>query len=187
MCPYAQRTWIALEESGTTYEMVEIPLYGAGGKPDWFMKLNPKGEVPVLAGGMAGSAIIGSEETVDHLMPIDATQLTAKTAQRWRRLINESLKPAGKSSVFSNGAKTELSRLETVLKDLDNELSVHPGPFVCGDYFTGADASAFPFLQRVQGEFGFPADCKGLEEWYKAASCRPSVKKTIQRNFWWWW
>ena len=30
--------------------MEEVSLYGAGGKPDWFMKLNPKGEVPVLVG-----------------------------------------------------------------------------------------------------------------------------------------
>ena len=47
-CPYAQRVWIALEEKGVKYTAVEIALYGSGGKPGWFMRLNPKGEVPVL-------------------------------------------------------------------------------------------------------------------------------------------
>eukprot|EP00820_Chromera_velia_P015933 Cvel_25680.t1-p1 / transcript=Cvel_25680.t1 / gene=Cvel_25680 / organism=Chromera_velia_CCMP2878 / gene_product=hypothetical protein / transcript_product=hypothetical protein / location=Cvel_scaffold2943:21157-21569(+) / protein_length=110 / sequence_SO=supercontig / SO=protein_coding / is_pseudo=false len=32
-CPFAQKTWIALEESGMPYEMKEISLYGSGGKP----------------------------------------------------------------------------------------------------------------------------------------------------------
>ena len=51
MCPFAQRTWICLEEYGMDYDMKEISLYGAGGKPGWFMKMNPKGLVPVLKHG----------------------------------------------------------------------------------------------------------------------------------------
>ncbi|CAM9180942.1 unnamed protein product [Discosporangium mesarthrocarpum] len=178
MCPYAQRTWIALEETGTPFEMVEIPLYGPGGKPSWFMELNPKGEVPVLTGGSAGTAIVGSEETVDYLMGSQN-----EVSRKWRCLINESLKPAGKQAVFSG----DITRLEAVLRDLNARLSTEAGPFVCGETFTAADASAFPFLQRVHGEFGIPADCTRLREWYDAASGRPSVKKTIHRNFWWWW
>ncbi len=30
------------------YALTEISLYGSGGKPDWFLKMNPKGLVPVL-------------------------------------------------------------------------------------------------------------------------------------------
>ena len=30
-CPFAQKAWIALESSDTTYEMKEIGLYGSGG------------------------------------------------------------------------------------------------------------------------------------------------------------
>ena len=47
-CPFAQRVWIALEEKCVEYKPVEIGLYGSGGKPSWFMQLNPKGEVPVI-------------------------------------------------------------------------------------------------------------------------------------------
>ena len=50
-CPYAQRVWIVLEEKEVKYQTVEVALYGSGGKPSWFMALNPKGEVPVLKHG----------------------------------------------------------------------------------------------------------------------------------------
>ena len=48
MCPYAQKVWMALEVLEIPYTMVEIPLYGPNGKPDWFLQYNPKGTVPVL-------------------------------------------------------------------------------------------------------------------------------------------
>jgi glutathione S-transferase len=48
MCPYAQKVWMALEVLQISYTMVEIPLYGKDGKPDWFLQYNPKGTVPVL-------------------------------------------------------------------------------------------------------------------------------------------
>ena len=68
MCPFAQKVhiptptelhdssnallglqaWVALEEKGVAFELVEIGLYGAGGKPSWFLEMNPKGSLPTL-------------------------------------------------------------------------------------------------------------------------------------------
>ena len=43
MCPFAQKAWIALEEKkaahGVPFKSEEINLYGAGGKPGWFLKV----------------------------------------------------------------------------------------------------------------------------------------------------
>jgi glutathione S-transferase len=43
MCPFAQKAWIALEEKkaahGVPFKAEEISLYGAGGKPGWFLKV----------------------------------------------------------------------------------------------------------------------------------------------------
>lgn len=156
------------------------------------MKLNPKGEVPVLV--VDGSPIVGSEETVDFLMkdtlhPEDIGRTT--TPSRWRALINEKLKLVGKRAVFSGGSTVDVASLNAVLSELDGCLvdgaGNGDGPFVCGAMFTAADASAFPFLQRIHGEFGFPADCARLEAWYASACRRPSVKKTVKKDFWWWW
>ena len=44
-CPYAHRVWLALEVKRLPYKLVEIDLYG--GKPSWFLELNPAGLVPV--------------------------------------------------------------------------------------------------------------------------------------------
>ncbi len=44
-CPYVQRSWAALELKGAVYDIVFIDLKD---KPDWFVRLNPRGKVPVL-------------------------------------------------------------------------------------------------------------------------------------------
>ena len=168
------------------------------GKPRWFMELNPKGEVPVLVAD--GNPIIGSEETIDYLMPGAFNSVEHRTlSSRWRAVINNELKPEGKKAVLSGGSSADRAGLVAVLGDLDACLADDSvaragrgdaegsGPFVCGAAFTAADASAFPFLQRVREEFGFPASCARLEEWYAVASCRPSVRKTVRKNWWWWW
>lgn len=142
------------------------------------MDLNPKGEVPVLV--VDGKPIVGSEETVDFLMPGEL----GPEAVRWRSIVNDRLKSAGKRAVFSGSSETDRNSLNAVLQDLEACLS--DGPERASE-FTAADASAFPFLQRVHGEFGFPSECKRLEAWYASASSRPSVRKTMKQDFWWWW
>ena len=37
-----------MEAAEVPYELEQVSLYGSGGKPSWFMKLNPRGQVPVL-------------------------------------------------------------------------------------------------------------------------------------------
>eukprot|EP01052_Picozoa_sp_SAG31_P037707 SAG31_NODE_4911_length_2872_cov_1.190047_3_plen_106_part_00 len=48
-CPFAHRVWLCLEELQVPYRETQIDLYG--GKPKWFLELNPKGLVPVLRDG----------------------------------------------------------------------------------------------------------------------------------------
>ncbi len=64
-CPYAQRVWIVLEEKEVQYRSVEVALYGSGGKPSWFMALNPKGEVPVLKHGE--TVVVDSNQIIRQL------------------------------------------------------------------------------------------------------------------------
>lgn len=149
------------------------------GKPRWFMELNPKGEVPVLV--VDGKPIVGSEETVDYLMQGEL----GPEALRWRAIVNDRLKPAGKRAVFSGGSEADRASLTAVLQDL--EACLPDGSEGIGESFSAADASAFPFLQRVHGEFGFPSECRRLEAWYASARSRPGVRKTIKEDFWWWW
>lgn len=45
-CPYAQRSWLALEEAGLAYTPVFVDLKN---KAEWHLALNPFGRVPTLA------------------------------------------------------------------------------------------------------------------------------------------
>lgn len=48
VCPWAARTWIALEQAGIPYQLKEVDLRN---KPDWFLKVSATGKVPTLAVG----------------------------------------------------------------------------------------------------------------------------------------
>mmetsp|Transcript_23629 Transcript_23629/g.29777 ORF Transcript_23629/g.29777 Transcript_23629/m.29777 type:complete len:333 (+) Transcript_23629:110-1108(+) len=47
MCPYAARTLIVLNELELDFETVGISMSN-GVKPDWYLKINPRGKVPAL-------------------------------------------------------------------------------------------------------------------------------------------
>lgn len=63
MCPFAQKAMIALECSEQPYELEEICLYGSGGKPSWFLQLNPQGTVPVLVYN-GGSVVLPDSDLI---------------------------------------------------------------------------------------------------------------------------
>jgi glutathione S-transferase len=192
MCPFAQKAWIALECSEQPYELEEISLYGSGGKPSWFLQLNPSGTVPVLVcnGGArqvvlpdsdlildaieSGSAMQGS---VNLLLPENDSRF-AESVKAWRNSINQLL-PVGKKAVLS-GATAPLLEL---LRDMDANVV---GPYLAGDHVSTADCHAFPFLWRIETEFGLATYPK-LQSWLDMCSKQPAFQKTIQPSWWWWW
>ncbi|CAE8584109.1 unnamed protein product [Polarella glacialis] len=94
MCPYAQKAWIAMEESGLPYTMSEISLYGMGGKPSWFLQLNPLGQIPVLV-APSGKVLVDSERILDWVaeqVPSMAPG-NAKLAAAWRSCLLSRVAP----------------------------------------------------------------------------------------------
>ena len=57
MCPFAQRTWLALLEKGAPYTLVHVDL---SNKPRFYKQVNPRGLVPCLA--YQGDVITESED-----------------------------------------------------------------------------------------------------------------------------
>jgi len=56
ICPFAQRSWLYAIHYKIDFEYIEFDLYDENfkkitEKPEWYLKLNPKGEVPVLTDG----------------------------------------------------------------------------------------------------------------------------------------
>jgi len=183
MCPFAQKSWIALEASHTPYTLKEVSLYGAGGKPAWFMKMNPAGTVPVIK-THDGNVYPDSELILDYVHDSSALHSQEKNideakVQKWRTNISQHIIPIGKKAVLG-GSKYDLFEL---LKELDDEVE---GPYLCGETVTVADCAAFPFLWRINDEFGLEKGSK-LKNWLEVCEETNCFKKTIQSAWWWWW
>lgn len=48
-CPFAQRTWIAIQAKKVKHRLYEISFDDLYNKPAWFLELNPDGLIPVIA------------------------------------------------------------------------------------------------------------------------------------------
>lgn len=187
MCPFAQKAWIALECSQTPYEMQEVSLYGAGGKPGWFLKLNPQGTVPVLVSA-EGVVLPDSDLILDALenglVPTQVNLLPRSDIKpqvhQWRKRINSML-PIGKRAVLSGA----VAPLRTTLKEMDQYVV---GPYLTGSTITSADCHAFPFLWRLEQEFGLRENgAPNLATWLDTVSKEAAFQKTIKSAWWWWW
>eukprot|EP00929_Paragymnodinium_shiwhaense_P006523 TRINITY_DN11008_c0_g3_i1.p1 TRINITY_DN11008_c0_g3~~TRINITY_DN11008_c0_g3_i1.p1 ORF type:complete len:175 (+),score=31.76 TRINITY_DN11008_c0_g3_i1:818-1342(+) len=107
MCPFAQRAWFALEESGLAYTHCECQLYP---KPKWLLDINPRGKVPVLVEN--GKATIESEVIVDLVASkVSLSDPDEERTAKWRKALNKELMPAGQA-----GNK---GRLRSALVSLD--------------------------------------------------------------------
>ena len=201
-CPFAQKAWIALEASGCPYERREVSLYGPGGKPAWFRELNPRGTVPVVAvrgGGEEDRVFADSELILDALgegrVPgggeaLSMSELSDGENDRvaeWRAAVSERVVPVGRTAVLGGA----LPPLRSLLRDLDAMVA---GPYLAGERVTLADCAAFPFLWRIDREFGIGtgggAAAEGeakLRAWLDTCLRTPAIKKTVPGAGWWWW
>ena len=170
--------------------MEEISLYGPNGKPNWFWELNPKGEVPVVVVSddvvLADSDLIltemGKQVAVAESSPLSSSDTNPKKAQQiqtFRKVLREFL-PIGKSAVLG-GSKDKMWKK---LQELD---ALIVGPYVCGEDITIADCAAFPFLWRVDQEYGLSGKCDNLASWVATCQAHSAFSKTVQRSWWWWW
>jgi len=106
---------------------------------------------------------------------------------RWRSAISDKLVPVGKSAVLGGSS----SKLRSLLKEM-NELVDEDGPYLVGNRVTLADCAAFPFLWRIDREFGIGGTEKENDEgklraWLDACVNTASMKRTIPVRGWWWW
>lgn len=190
MCPFAHKAWIALEASRCPYELEEVSLYGSGGKPDWFWELNPDGTVPVLS-CFGGAMVLPDSDLILDALAEGTVVETGKSAEllgrtdeergiiaKWREAVRKEIIPVGKSAVLG-GSK---SKLEKLLKRLDGTVV---GPYLAGDSISLADCAAFPFLWRIDSEFGIK-ELK-LKAWMEVCLKDESIKATIPKGGWWWW
>lgn len=184
-CPYAQKVWIALEESGIPFSLREVQLFGRD-KSIYLLRLNPKGQVPVLVTS-DGSVVTESERILDWIAQQSPalSPENADAASTWRHCLLSKVAPSGKQRVLGGGAPAKQG-LRAALGELENQLQAFEG-FAAGKSFSVADAAAVPLVQRLESEFGLPEDLPRLRSWWEQVKSRPAVKKTLASSWWWWW
>ncbi|KAJ8906316.1 hypothetical protein NDN08_002809 [Rhodosorus marinus] len=195
-CPYAQRAWIALEEVGVEYTLREVELYGSR-KPDWFLKVNPKGKVPVLLvyeeGDNQPRLIVESNVIcryiADNLRTEGSELANPEEAKVWHEWIDDDLGYHGKEQVTKSrrGGSVLGGELETSLLKVEEALR-KGGPFVCGNDFSTVDVSMYPFLSRLEETFSMEeTHFSHLLTYIQLLRSRRSIQRASTQGGWWWW
>ncbi|CAE6518360.1 unnamed protein product [Rhizoctonia solani] len=164
ICPFAQRTVIALQEAKADYTTYEIDL---SNKPEWYApKINPASKVPAIAYGgpkvdpanpspesakLAESLVL--LEFIADLYP-NSGLLSANPVERAQTrfiidLFSTKVLPAH-SAVLWKGESVEA--LYNGLLALQSQLESHAKPFLGGDKINIADAAVAPFLARLEAQ-----------------------------------
>jgi len=151
LCPYVQRSVIALEELGIDYKRIDIDL---NNPPEWFTDMSPLGKVPVLLIDddivLFESAVIA--EFINEIA--DGNLLSqnsiAKAQQRaWIEFASATLDNIGQLYSARAGKAFERSKssLESKLATLGRNISSRP--FFGGGAFSLVDAAFAPVFRYL--------------------------------------
>jgi glutathione S-transferase len=199
ICPFAQRTRIALIEKGLEYDSLEIEFLGDSfDKPDWFLELTPTAQMPVLK--YAGDVIYESDivnEYIDEVFPEPALMpkdpARRAFARNWIAYSNSKFLQGFYGVIMSLETERQefykaefADRLRYMEREGLEKLS-DGGPYWLGEQMTLADLSFYPFIERFgvlehYRGFSMPDDCVRLKAWLAAMRDRPSVAATLESD-----
>lgn len=197
-CPYAQRTLIALRELGIPFDTTEV---SGRPKPDWYLKINPRGKVPAIRVPTCDNEVIYesaicNEFLCDYaIMALNKDQalLPQNPVLRARiRLLNDHCDTVFAKTQFTflmnkeeEKDKILADEMETALAMYEEALVGSGGPYLLGGEFTLADVHILPFIQRLiitlrhwKG-YELPKEkLPNLLTWFDACAQRDAVKES---------
>jgi glutathione S-transferase len=189
LCPYVQRALIVLAERDIPHELVFIDM---GEKPDWFLKIAPTGEVPVLC--VEGRPLFESTAINEYLNDISGGSLHPEDPyerarnRAWVELASATQSTIGalRSAKDEDAFEMHVAALRRRFIALEQQLD--KGPFFNGAGFSLVDAAfapAFRYLGIVDadGELGFFDGLAKLNRWREALAERPSVKQAVVEDY----
>src|ERR1700739_649536 len=188
LCPYVQRAVIALTDKGVPFERIDIDL---ANKPDWFLKISPRGKTPVLLVG--DHAIFESAVILEYLEETEARPL--HPSDPLRRAEHRAFIEFG-SAVLNDIAglysapdeaafKAKAAQLEARFARLETRII---GPWFDGESFSLVDAVFGPVFRYFDvfdaiGDFGILTGKPKLARWRAALALRPSVKVAVSADY----
>lgn len=185
LCPFVQRAIIVLKNKKIDFDITYIDI---GNPPEWFKKLSPLGQVPILKVGdevLFESSVI--QEYVDEVTPpsLHPTDPLIKAKNRaWMSFGGDILmlmhglvaaKDEAGVTEKQDAIKQKLSQLEVVHSGLD---------FFNGDSFNVIDAAYAPMMMRldfIKQDTGIDLlqDFPKLAKWSEILLERPCVKSSV--------
>lgn len=191
-CPYVQRAAIMLREKRVDYEARYVDL---ANKPDWFLKISPRGKVPVLV--VDDVPIFESQaiceyldETCDapRLMPDDP--LLRARDRGWFQFAEDVYLPVYRLMYAPEREVYEQS-VEALLQGytrLDQELAGRDYLSGDGERFGMADVALAPNFTKLDlierlGGWRLPDDLKNVARWRNAIMSRSSIQGSVPDDY----
>ncbi|KAI5292450.1 hypothetical protein KEM52_006347 [Ascosphaera acerosa] len=197
-CPFAQRTWIALELKKLPYQYIEINAYA---KPKELLEVNPKGLVPSIRAG--DWAIYESLVTLDYIEDLapETNPLLPKDPQKraearlWADYASNTLNPTFHRLLSAHDVAAvadESAKLAAVLRTLTEKADAE-GPFFQGAALGWVDVVVAPWLVRLSRvlahyrgwpaadkvDFGDAALTARFARWVAAVEGHDAVRRTV--------
>ncbi|VAX00944.1 Glutathione S-transferase [hydrothermal vent metagenome] len=190
ICPFVQRSVIALNEKGIDFDVTYIDLADT---PDWFKAVSPMGKVPVLKTN--GTAIFESMVIAEYLDEMYLPRLhpdnTLEKARHrsWIEYSSELTMKQYNLFIAPNEKTFKIHQEEfaTQLDVLNNELS-DSGPMFSGNSFNLIDAAYAPIFMRIEllqeyYNFNLYKPNSRLDHWSKALMKKESIQKSVSADF----
>lgn len=155
VCPFAQRTRIVLGLKGVLFDLTEIDITKP--RPDWFLKLNPLGQVPVIR---HAGRVLNESSVINEYLEDVFPEPRVFPADPYRRAqsrilidhLNSVFVPAMYSLLMNQDPGKHAALVGKALASwrwLDTFLTRHnPDGTWLWDGFSMADLSAAPFFMR---------------------------------------
>lgn len=189
LCPYVQRAAIMLKEKNVPYERIDVDLEN---KPEWFLKISPRGKVPLLKVGedvlFESAAIVEylDETQEPRLHPEDP--VTRARHRAWMEFGSAAL-----SDIWTLETTTDRKSFDAAARALKEkfarlEAELGDGPYFAGRAFSLVDAVFAPVF-RYFDVFGTITDLgvfDGLTKvpaWRRALAERPSVREAVVADY----
>ncbi|KAL2635103.1 hypothetical protein R1flu_006582 [Riccia fluitans] len=177
-CPFSQRVYLELEEKSVPYKATYIQE--GDDKPDWFMKNNPSGLMPVLRDG---EKWIQDSDKIAQYLEEKFPEPSLKTPSEFKNVgaeIFQCFTQYLKSKKVDDSSKQQLLN---ELKALDQHLKEH-GPYIAGEKPTDSDFALIPKLKHMRValahymDFHIPSEFSAVHKYIELLENRPSFKRT---------
>ncbi|HEV2898427.1 MAG TPA: glutathione S-transferase family protein [Pseudaminobacter sp.] len=189
LCPYVQRAAIVLAEKNVPFERVDIDLEN---KPDWFLKISPRGKVPLLKVGdevlFESAAIVEYLDETEEPRLHPGDPLTKARHRAWMEFGSAIL--ADIWTLETTAERAAFDSAVAALKDKFTkvEAELGEGRYFAGDVFSIVDAVFAPAFRYFDvfdeiADLGVFNGLPRVRAWRAELAQRASVRNVVVADY----